>query len=616
MTSQPENHVFQAEVSRLLDIVVHALYSQREIFLRELISNAADASDKLRYEALKNPALNTGTKSAIHLVADSEAGTLTVCDNGIGMSRDDMVENLGTIARSGTKAFLEKLEQQGATKDVNLIGQFGVGFYSAFMVADEVEVISRRAGTDEAWRWVSQGKGAFTLEAASKNLPGTDVILHLKDDAREYVEEGRLKEVVKAYSDHIPLPIYYGDDESLQLNRASALWMRGKTDITAEEHREFYHHVAHAYDEPALTLHWRAEGTLEYTGLLYVPAERPLDLFDPRRQHRVKLYVKRVFITDAAEGLLPPYLRFLKGVIDSEDLPLNISREMLQNNPVLTKMRQGITKRVLAELEKFSADAEAYVKFWETFGAVLKEGLYDDYENRAALLKLVRVHSTHGEGLTTLADYIARMPEGQKNIYYINGDNAATLARSPQLEGYRARGIEVVLFDHPIDDFWIGVVDNVDGKPFASVTRGENDLDKIKPAPEKLKDEKEAPEKDVKGLIAVLKNLYGEAVRDVRVSKRLTDSPVCLVAAEGELDIHLERLLRQNKALNVAPARILEINPGHPLIARMAALPESDTQADMAWLLLDQARLLEGEALADPLAFSQRLTRLGLKGMA
>lgn len=609
MTSKPESHVFQAEVGRLLDIVAHALYSQKDVFLRELISNAADACDKLRYAALTDASLGQSSY-AIHLNVDKDANRLIVSDNGIGMGHEEMVENLGTIARSGTKAFLEKLSGD-AKKDMNLIGQFGVGFYSVFMVADKVEVLSRKAGSQEAWRWISDGKGSFTIEPATKNLVGTDITLFLKSDATEFVGEECLRDTVKAYSDHIPIPVYFGEDEANQLNRGSPLWLRSKNDISAEDYKEFYHHVAHAFDDPALTLHWRAEGALEYTGLLFIPSQRPLDLFDPRRQNQVKLYVKRVFITDAAEGLLPPYLRFLRGVIDSEDLPLNISREMLQHNPVLAKMKRGITKKVLAELEKFAENKEAYNAFWQQCGSVFKEGLYEDFDHRNELLKLLRSPSTKEEGLTTLEAYVGRMVEGQDAIYYITGENTASLARSPQLEGFKARGIEVLLLSDAIDGFWVDQVGSFNGKPFKSATRGDNDLEKIKPA-EKPPVTPEA-EDAVKSLIGQLKTLYGDAVKDVRSSTRLTDSAVCLVADAGEMDIHLEKLLRQNKAVHYTPRRVLEINPSHPLINKMATLHGSETLDDLAWLLLDQARLLEGEVLADPQGFSQRLTRLGLK---
>jgi molecular chaperone HtpG len=605
---------FQAEVSRLLDIVVHALYSQKEIFLRELISNAADACDRLRYLAITKPEL--AQKYAIHLICDVPTNRLTVSDNGIGMSRDEMQSNLGTIARSGTKAFMEQLSGD-AKKDMNLIGQFGVGFYSAFMVADKVEVISRRAGEDKAWKWESDGKGTFTITEAQKNLAGTDVILHLKQEADEYLDKERLKHIVTSYSDHVPVPVYYGEDEGAQLNRATSLWMQPKSEITADQYKEFYHHVAHAYDEPMLTMHWRAEGAIEYTGLIFIPTQKPYDMVDPRRTNRLKLYVKRVFITDQADGLVPPYLRFLRGVIDSEDLPLNISREMLQHNPILSKMKNGITRRVLSELQKLSTDKDVWAKFWDNYGAVLKEGLYEDVDNRDDLLKLFCARTTKGDGLVTLDQYIARMPKGQEAIYYITGENAENLANSPQLEGFRARGIEVFLLNDPIDDFWLPLVGVYKETPLKSATQGEANLDAVKPIAEK--ETPQPPAQQTEKLIAALKELYGETVKDVRASKRLTESPVCIVSGDGELDIHMERLLKQNKQLKFAPKRILEINPSHPLIARMAKLAEEGLKeplTDLGWLLLDQARLLEGEAPSDPLAFSQRLTRLAEKAVA
>ncbi|WP_114395874.1 molecular chaperone HtpG [Oleisolibacter albus] len=620
---------FQAEVSRLLDIVAHSLYSEKEVFLRELISNASDACDKLRYAALTNPALTAdGAPFAIRLVIDKDARTLTVMDNGIGMGRDELVENLGTIARSGTGAFLQSLSGD-ARKDVSLIGQFGVGFYSAFMVAERVEVFSRKAGEAQAWRWESDGKGSFTVaEAGDDAAParGTRIVLHLREDAGEYLEEVRLRQVVKTYSDHIAVPIRLGSGEDAEsLNAASALWTRPKSEVTAEQYKEFYHHVGHSFDEPWLTLHWRAEGVIDYTGLLFVPQQRPFDLFDPRRKHGVKLYVRRVFITDEAEGLVPSYLRFLKGVVDSEDLPLNVSREMLQNNPVLSKLRAGIVKRVLGELAKKAEDADSaadYARFWDVFGPVLKEGLYEDYAHRDELLKLVRARSTASGGdLVSLDTYIGRMKDGQDAIFYIAGDDAAALEKSPQLEGFRAKGIEVLLLTDPVDEFWIGSVREVKGKPFKSVTRGGADLAKVKGGETPEAAAKDAPaEGDLSSLIALVKLTLGDAVKDVRRSERLTDSAVCLVADEGDLDIHLERLLKQHKQLEGGAARrILELNPTHPLVKRLSERAASGGAGtgleDAAWLLLDQARILEGESLPDPLAFARRMATVMEKGL-
>ncbi|MFC5355709.1 molecular chaperone HtpG [Azospirillum himalayense] len=622
---------FQAEVSRLLDIVAHSLYSEKEVFLRELVSNASDACDRLRYAALTQPELSADDPNLkVRLVVDKEARTLTVADNGIGMNREDLVENLGTIARSGTAAFMRNLKDSAkegdAKKDVNLIGQFGVGFYSAFMVADRVEVLTRKAGETQGWRWLSDGKGEFTISDVADLPRGTQIKLHLREGDDEYLEEHRLSAIVRKYSDHIAIPILFGEgEEAKPLNSASALWMRSKNEITAEQYTEFYHHVGHAFDDPWLTLHWRAEGAIEYTNLLFVPSSKPFDLFDPKRAHRVKLYVKRVFITDSAEGLLPPYLRFLRGVVDSEDLPLNISREMLQHNPMLAKIRAGITRRVLSELGKKARDtekAEEYATFWENFGAVLKEGLYDDYEHRDDLLKLMRFRSTAGDGLVSLEEYLGRMKEGQEAIFTISGDDIETLKRSPQLEGFKAKGVEVLLLTDPVDEFWVPSVGSFQDKPFKSVTRGGADLGKIQGGEEKPAEEK-ASEGELTDLLVLLKLTLQDAVKDVRPSERLTDSAVCLVADENDMDMHLERLLKQHKQLGMdAPAakRILEVNPAHPLIKRLAERAKASGAAtsldDAAWLLLDQARIVEGEPLPDPAAFARRLASAMEKGLA
>ncbi|BAI71019.1 molecular chaperone [Azospirillum sp. B510] len=619
---------FQAEVSRLLDIVAHSLYSEKEVFLRELVSNASDACDRLRYAALTQPELSADDPTLkVRLLVDKDARTLTVADNGIGMNRGDLVENLGTIARSGTAAFMKSLEgaEKGdGKKDVNLIGQFGVGFYSAFMAADTVTVLTRKAGEATGWRWESDGKGEFTISEADGLSRGTRIVLHLRDGDDEYLDETRLGGIVRKYSDHIAIPILFGEGEDAKaLNSASALWTRSKSEITADQYKEFYHHVGHAFDEPWLTLHWRAEGALEYTNLLYVPSTKPFDLFDPKRAHRVKLYVKRVFITDAAEGLIPPYLRFLRGVVDSEDLPLNISREMLQHNPMLAKIKAGITRRVLSELSKKAKDGEnaaEYDSFWENFGAVLKEGLYEDYEHRDELLKLLRFRTTAGDDLVSLEQYVGRMKEGQDAIYTISGDDIDTLLRSPQLEGFKAKGVEVLLLTDPVDEFWMPSVGVYDGKPFKSVTRGGADLGKIK-GEESGKPEEKAPEGELTDLLALLKLTLSDAVKDVRKSERLTDSAVCLVADDNDMDMHLERLLKQHKQLNgEAGKRILEINPSHALIKRLADRAKgggaTDALEDAAWLLLDQARIVEGEPLPDPAAFARRLASAMEKGLA
>lgn len=618
-----ERMSFRTEVSRLLNIVIHSLYSEKEIFLRELISNASDACDKLRYLALQAPEL-TGeeTDFQISISVDPKARTITVSDNGIGMNRDELIENLGTIAQSGTSAFAKSLEQ-AQKGDINQIGQFGVGFYAAFMVAQMVEVTSRKAGTEEGWCWRSDGRGEFAIEEAEKTSRGTSITLYLKQGEDEFLAPERLSTIIKLYSDHIALPILLDDDKE-PVNRASALWLRSKSDITKEQYKEFYHHVAHAFEEPTLTLHWKAEGKIEYTSLLFVPGVKPYDLFDPKRRHGVKLYAKRVFITDEAEGLIPPYLRFLRGIIDSEDLALNISREMLQNNPVLAKIRQGVTRRVLSDLAKLAKKKETYATFWNNFGPVLKEGLYEDTENREALLKILRCPSTHDtEGLTSLNEYVERMKDGQEDIYYINGDSKEALALSPHLEGFKERGIEVLLLTDTVDDFWPSAVGQFKDKNFKSVTRAGQDLDKVAPSKKKDKKEKDkTTQSDIDALIALMKLTFGEAVKDVKTTDRLTGSPVCLATADTDIDIHLERFLKQHGQLNATTSRILEINPDHPLIHKMAEkigkkgagkkddsanAGANETLADLSWLLLDQARLMDGETLEDPAAFSRRL---------
>ncbi|MFN4087596.1 MAG: molecular chaperone HtpG [Alphaproteobacteria bacterium] len=608
---------FQAEVGRILHLMVHSVYSNKEIFLRELISNASDACDRLRYAALARPELTADDGAfRIAVSVDRAAGTITVADNGIGMNRQELIENLGTIARSGTGAFLEQLSGD-ARKDVALIGQFGVGFYAAFMVADRVEVTSRKAGEDEAWAWHSDGQGSFTVAPAGDHPRGTRIVLHVRADAKEFLDTARLRGIVQTYSDHIAVPILLSDGangEGETVNAASALWTRARSEISEEQYTEFYHHVAHAFDQPWMTLHWRAEGRIEYTGLLFVPSARPFDLFRPERRPGVKLYVKRVFITDECEAVVPGWLRFLRGVVDSEDLPLNISREMLQHNPVLTQIRAALVRRVLGDLEKRAeSDPDGYLAFWDTFGQVLKEGLYEEPAHRDALLKLARFRSTRDGGWTTLADYVARMRPGQDAIHYISGAETDALRRSPHLEGFAAKGVEVLLLPDAIDDFWVPTVGTFDGKPFRSVTRGGADLEKIA-APDSETPAEPSQAADLGPLLAGFRVALGDAVKDVRASDRLTESPVCLVADEGGLDIHMERMLKLHGQQVPATPRILELNPRHALIRRLAeeaaAADGGARTADMAHLLLDQARIVEGEPLPDPAAFSRRLSAM------
>jgi molecular chaperone HtpG len=641
-----ETHSFQAEVSRLLDIVANSLYSNKEVFLRELISNASDACDKLRYQAITDPELTQDDPDfRIHVVPTKQARTIAVIDNGIGMNREDLVQNLGTIASSGTLKFVEQLQQSGDSDKANLIGQFGVGFYAAFVVADKVEVETRKAGESQGWRWISDGRGAFTVEETDEApARGTRVRLHLKEGEDEFLEEQRIRRIVQTYSDHIAIPILLGEQPDdagngpEQLNTASALWTRPKSEISEQQYTEFYHHVAHAMDAPWLRLHFKAEGKLEYTCLLFVPSQQPYNLFHPDRQHGVKLYVRRVFVTDQCEELVPAYLRFLRGVVDSEDLPLNISREMLQHNPTVAKIRQTLVNRVLGELKKKAdKEPEAYQTFWENFGAVLKEGLYEDQEHKDQLLELARFRSSARDGLISLDDYVQNMKEGQQSIYVITGDDLETLKKSPQLEGFKAKGVEVLLLADAIDDFWTWMVGEYQGYPIKSVTRGSAELDDIKSDKDDARDDSADDEEadqpndsQVGTLVAFLKTALEDEVKDVRSTQRLTDSACCLVADEGDMDIHLERMLRQHGQTVPTNKRILEINPKHPLIQRLAerasqggqqaghggANGGGDPMTDAAWLLLDQARIVEGETPSDPAAFARRMSQLVAKGLA
>ncbi|MEE8333401.1 MAG: molecular chaperone HtpG [Alphaproteobacteria bacterium] len=617
---------FETEVGKILQIVANSLYSDKQIFLRELISNASDACDRLRYLAITDPSLTADDPDFRLLITpDKKAKTVTIEDNGLGMNREALVEDLGTIARSGSAAFLGQMTGDEG-KDLAMIGQFGVGFYSAFMVADKVEVISRRAGEAQGWRWVSDGAGEFTVGETDKDTRGTRIILHLKKDAAEFLEPARLRHVVTTYSNHISLPIMLVEDDKRDtVNAASALWTRPRKEVTEEQYTEFYRHVGHAFDEPWMTLHWRAEGKIEYTGLLFVPTARPFDMFQPERKHGVKLYVKRVFITDDCEGLVPSWLRFLRGLIDSEDLPLNVSREMLQHNPVLSRIRQALVRRVLGDLKKKAKKSpDEYATFWENFGPVLKEGIYEDPEQRDALLEIARFRSTAGDGLVSFADYVERMKEGQDAIYYITGEEIEALKKSPQLEGFRAKGVEVLLLTDPVDEFWLPALGQFEEKPLKSATRAGADLGAIKAADADPEDaEKDQPEDlapGVDALLAMFKMELEDEVKDVRLSERLTDSPVCLVSDEGDIDIHMERLLRQHQQLDHEVKRVLEINAKHMLITALAGIVGDDGAGERvteaAHLLLDQARILEGEQLPDPAGFTKRLADMMTRGLA
>jgi len=600
---EKETFSFQTEVGQLLEIVASSLYSNREVFLRELVSNASDACDKLRYAALTDASLAPAEGFAITLSADKK--TLSVSDNGIGMNHADLLDTLGTIAKSGTGAFLEALKSE--EKDApGLIGQFGVGFYSAFMVASKVDVLTRKAGEDEAWLWSSDGKGGFTIEPATRDAPGTTVTLHLKKDAKEFADEARIRHIIKTYSEHISFPVKLGDET---LNAAEALWTKAPKDISEEQYTEFYRHTSHAFDTPWHVMHNKVEGSLNHTSLLFVPSVPPFDLFDPERKSHVKLYVNRVFISETTKDLIPAFLRFLRGVVDSQDLSLNVSREMLQTDPKLAKIKTQVTKKVLSELKKKATKApEDYAKFWGNFGAVLKEGLVEDPSLRDRILEVCRFTSTGEDGLTSLAGYVERMKEGQDAVFYIAGEDAAKLAQSPHLEGFKAKGVEVLLFSDHVDEFWLQHITEFEGKPLKSITRGAADLDEIKV--EDTPDEEKTEEADLSKLIAAIKAELGELVKDVRPSKRLTDSPVCLIADEGDMDVNLERLLKRHGQLQTGMPRVLELNPSHAIITKLAERADGDADdllKDAAHLLLDQARIVEGETPTDAAAFARRL---------
>jgi molecular chaperone HtpG len=627
----PQQQNFSADVSRLLDIVANALYTNHDVFLRELISNAADACDRLRYEAIKNPDLTKDNSNfRIHVYKDTDTRTFTIVDNGIGMSGEELADHLGTIAKSGTAKIMEAAKE--SSDPLSLIGQFGVGFYASYMVANHVRVTSRRAGSDEISTWSSDGATGFTVEPATKEEAalldgdrGTAIVLDIKDEAVDFLIDEKIKLTVQEYSDHIDVKVFLGKPsetdtgEGQPINSASAIWTRSKSEITDEEYTSFYRHITHGFDEPLLTSHWRAEGKIEFKALLFVPTMRPWDLYDPSRKDAVKLYVKRVYISDGLDGLMYPWLRFVRGVIDSEDLPLNISRESLQYNPVISKIRTAVTKRVLSDLDKLSRDDwHGFVAFWGQFGPAIKEGLYDAEDHREALFKICRFYSTHdnGEKFVSLDEYIERMKDDQKEIYYISGENLDALKNSPQIEGFKARGYEVLFFTDTIDDFWLQNVTEYKGKTFKSVTKGDIDLGK-KPKEEGKEDEqKEEEQNDHTELLTRMKEILEEDVDSVRISNRLTDSPVCLVVPEGGVDMHMERVLKihQNYAGQTKP--VLEINGDHALIKKLETLePASESFSDATKLLFDQAKIIQGEPLKDPAAFSRRMAAFMEKGL-
>jgi molecular chaperone HtpG len=625
--TQKETLGFQTEVKQLLQLMIHSLYSNKEIFLRELISNAADASDKLRFEALTQPALleNDG-ELRIRVSFDATANTLTIDDNGIGMSRDEAIAHLGTIAKSGTGDFLRQLSGD-QKKDSQLIGQFGVGFYSAFIVADQVDVYSRRAGlpANEGVHWSSRGEGEFDVESIDKPERGTRIVLHLKDDQRDFADGWRLRGIIKKYSDHIGLPIqmvkeHHGEDAPAEIewetvNRASALWTRPRTEITDAEYQEFYKHAAHDHQDPLAWSHNKVEGKLEYTSLLYVPGHAPFDLYHRDAPKGLKLYVQRVFVMDQAEQFLPLYLRFIKGVVDSNDLSLNVSREILQSGPVIDSMKSALTKRSLDMLDKLAKDKpEVYAGFWKQFGQVLKEGPAEDYGNREKIAGLLRFASTQddsGEPSVSLADYVSRMIEGQDKIYFLTGDSHTQVKDSPHLEVFRKKGVEVLLLTDRIDEWLMGYLTEFDGKSFVDVARGDLDLGALESAEDKQA--QEAVAKDKQALVDRIKSALGNDVADVRVSHRLTDSPAILAIGEQDLGLQMRQILEASGQKVPDSKPVFEFNPGHPLIGKLDQEGDAARFDDLSRVLFDQAALAAGDTLKDPAAYVRRLNKLLLE---
>ncbi|WP_374347967.1 molecular chaperone HtpG [Chitinimonas sp.] len=618
---------FQAETKQLLQLMIHSLYSNKEIFLRELVSNASDACDKLKFESLNNDALYEKDGDVrIEIAFDKDARTITIRDNGIGMTRDEVIANIGTIARSGTKEFFSKLSGD-AQKDANLIGQFGVGFYSAFIVADRVTLTTRRAGTTEAVRWESEGAGEFTLEDVQKEGRGTEIVLHLKDGEDEFLDDYRLKSIIRRYSDHITLPIKmkkgnsYGEngeiivsDEMETVNKANAMWTRPKSEISDDDYKAFYKHASHDWEEPLAWSHARVEGRQEYTELLYVPKRAPFDLYDRERRHGVKLFVRRVFIMEDAEKLLPQYLRFVRGVIDSNDLPLNVSREILQHSKDIDAIKAGCVKKVLGLLEDIAENrADDYAAFWKEFGKVMKEGVGEDFANKeriAGLLRFATTATDSEEQTVSLKDYVARMKDGQDKIYYVTAETFAAAKHSPHLEIFRKKGIEVLLLSDRVDEWLASSLTEFDGKPLASVAKGGLDLGKLEDEAEKKEQETKAA--DFKDLVDKVKTTLGDKVQDVRITHRLTDSPACLVADEHAMSGNLERLLKSAGQHVPGSKPILEINPDHVLVGKLKAELAGERFDDWSHILFDQALLAEGGTLDDPAGFVKRLNGLML----
>ena len=623
---------FEADTGKILDIVINSLYSEREIFLRELVSNASDALDKRKYLGLTDKKINNSSDaSEIKIEVNNKEKILTISDNGIGMNEEDLKSSLGTIARSGTKAFLEQVA--GNTKDkkadMSMIGQFGVGFYASFMVADSVEVVSKKAGEEQAWKWSSDGKTGFDLVKTDKETAGTSITLKLKKDAKEFLDETRLQFVVRKYSDHISYPVKLleidkKDAEEKTLNEASALWTRPSKDITEEQYQEFFSHIGAGFGKPLLTMHNNTEGTISYTNLICIPSTRPFDLFNPDRKSSLKLYINRVFITDKCDALVPSYLRFIKGLVDTQDIDLNVSREMLQNNPAVSKISKSLVGKILRELKKVSEkNVDGYKSFWKEYGAVLKEGLYEDAERKETLLDLCRFSTNENDEIMSLSSYLEKMPENQKDIYYISAETRSQALASPHLEGFKSKNIPVLIMTDAIDQFWLPMIGSFKDKKFTSITQGQINLDdldeKNKDKKSESKDQKEKQDKEYVDLIAQMKVVLGEHVKDIRLSSKLTDSPVCLVADDGDMDIAMEQLMAQRDTNYKGAPRILEINGDHSLIKNMKSLlskkENNDLVSDAGTLLFEQARLLEGKMPADPAQFSKIMNQFLLKAI-
>ncbi len=623
---------FEADTGKILDIVINSLYSEREIFVRELISNASDAIDKKKYLALTNKSVNdTSDPFEIKIEVNSKENTIKISDNGIGMDEEDLINSLGTIARSGTKAFLEQFNKSKDDKkeDVNLIGQFGVGFYASFMVADKVEVLSKKAGTDKSWKWISDGKSGYNIEKGEKTNSGTELILHLKKDAKEFLEGTRIQFVVRKYSDHISYPVKMlevskKDAKEETINEASALWTRAPKDIKEKQYEDFFSHIGAGFGKPLLTMHNNTEGTVSYTNLLCIPSSKPFDLFNPDRKSSLKLYINRVFITDKCDNLIPAYLRFVKGIVDTQDIDLNVSREMLQNNPAVAKISKSLVGKILRELKKIAdKDKAKYTQFWNEFGQVLKEGLYEDLERKDTLLELARFSNNENDDLISLEDYVNAMDKNQKDIYYIAADTKSQALSSPHLEGFKSKGIKVLVMADPIDQFWLSMAGQFKEKNFVSITQGEIDLDNIK------SDKKDPKNKDTKkddvdkrftNLIAHLKASLGQNVKDIRLTSKLTDSPACLVADKGDMDVAMENLMKQRDPNYQGAPRILEINPEHALVEKMNKLlsdkKHNNLVDDAGTLLFEQARMMEGKLPSDPTKFAKIMNNFLVKGVS